>query len=97
MEKIISMLMESLNISENEFKVVNEDFYKRLENGEDLSLIFGEGYMNSEWISNDLVGFFRKVLPIDNFNELLLPLLQKDPLESMKLIFNMTKNEIITL
>ncbi len=80
MESLIADLLDKLNITKQEFTIVSDNFYRRVENGGDLSLIVGEGYMAGEWRSNDLASFMRKVVTVDNFSKHIYSIFKSHPI-----------------
>jgi len=97
MAKIFKELLKNLEISKEEFQVVDSNFYNRFNKADDnLTLIIGESYMAEEWKSNNLANFFRKITKQHTKNqiELLLPLLKKYPINISKLIFRELKLEL---
>jgi len=95
MNKLINTLKTKLDISDDAFSVTNDNFYKRLESGDPLSLIIGEAYMAGEW-TGDLPDFFRKVMVVDNYGDLLRNSLRESPIKSSKLIVSAIWNEFKT-
>lgn len=93
-EAFLHDLLYEVNVTSSDFTVVNPNFYERLQSGDDISLIFGEGYMNGEWTSDDLVGFIHKIFKITQFHEHLFLLLRKYPVISTKLIYSQIKQDI---
>ena len=94
MKSFIQDFIKQLNITDKEFNVVNSNFYNRLQSGNDISLIFGEGYMNGEWTSNDLIIFIRKLFNMKGLHENLFLLWRKHPIISTKLIYSQIKQDL---
>ena len=94
MKEAIDHIFKLLDISKKEFEVVNDNLYRRLENGGDLSMIFGESYMAGEWKTADLAAFLRKVMVKDNYTELLYLSLKETPIQSFRLIWNSVYEEL---
>jgi cyclopropane-fatty-acyl-phospholipid synthase len=88
MNDVIKNLKERLKITNEEFNVVNDSFYRRLNDGGDLSIIIGESYMAGEWTSSNLLVFFRKIMVVDNYFELFLFTLKNTPFQTTKLLWN---------
>ena len=88
--------MKLLNVSKKEFEVVNDNLYRRLASGGDIALIIGESYMAGEWKSADFASFFRKVMIVENYTELLFLSLKETPLQSFRLICNAVFDELKT-
>ena len=82
MEDVFEHVMKTLNISKDEFNIVNKNFYKRLVSGDALTLIIGESYMEGEWVSNDLASFLRKVNILDNYNDLFFTAIKGVPIKT---------------
>ena len=88
MEVFIKTLLSNLNVTKREFKVLSNNFYKRLEKGGDLTLIIGEAYMAGEWRSKDLASFFRKVMTVENYNKHLFSMIITKPMTTIKFLGN---------
>ena len=83
MEDVVAHIMKHIDMSKDEFEVINPNFYKRLLSGDSLSLIVGESYMEGEWVSKDLVSFLRKVNILDNYNELFFTAIKGVPIKTL--------------
>ncbi len=94
MKDLIKTLREQLHITTDDFNVVSDNFYRRLEDGGDLSIIIGESYMAGEWTSKDLLGFFRKIMVVDNYFELLYLTFKNTPMKTTKLLWNILLSDI---
>lgn len=96
MKAVIQALLSKLNVTNEEFHVVSDNLYRRLENGGDLSIVVGEAYMAGEWKSSDLTAFLRKVLTRDNYNSHLFSVVLSDPISAMRVLTNVVTEEIRT-
>ena len=94
MKELIKTLQEQLHITNEEFNIVNDSFYRRLNDGGDLSIILGESYMAGEWTSNDLLALFRKVMVVDNFYVLFFSTFKNAPMKTTKLLWNILLSDI---
>ena len=83
MEDVVAHIMKTLGISNDEFSIVNKNFYKRLLSGDALTLIIGESYMEGEWVSKDLASFLRKVTILDNYNDLFFTAIKGVPIKTL--------------
>jgi cyclopropane-fatty-acyl-phospholipid synthase len=96
MEVFIKTLLSNLNVTKREFKVLSNNFYKRLEKGGDLTLIIGEAYMAGEWRSKDLASFFRKVMTVENYNKHLFSMIITKPMTTIKFLGNIVLDDLLT-
>jgi cyclopropane-fatty-acyl-phospholipid synthase len=95
MKEILDKVFKNLNIDNNEFKVVNQNFYKRLSSGEDLSIIFGESYMDGEWKTNNLLNLLRKFYKNkNNPNDIYLDMIKDNPIKTLNFSLKILKNNV---
>jgi cyclopropane-fatty-acyl-phospholipid synthase len=96
MKTLVQSLLTKLNVTSEEFHVVSENFYRRLENGCDITLVVGEAYMAGEWTSSDLPTFFRKVMCRENYIAHIFSAVLSDPTSVMRVLTNVVIEEIKT-
>ena len=96
MDKFTEELLKLCDVSTDEFVVTNSNFYDRLSKGGELSMIFGEGYMEKEWESKDLTNLLRKFMnnDVENYNSFFLRMLKDFPIKTSRIIFNTVQSEI---